>query len=119
MKFLTLYLLSLSSFSHTQIGLSVTKIIDCGAGVVDARPLHELWLKKLKCKVVLSLLRKLEILRRAPSGFDLLIRPLDGGLFKIGAVVVVLSESLSIIFSDDVAQVQAFDRFMEQLMTRK
>jgi hypothetical protein len=44
---------------------------------------------------------------------------LDGGLFKIGAAVVVLSESLSIMFSDDVAQVQAFDRFMEQLMTRK
>lgn len=33
--------------------------------------------------------------------------------------MVVLSEALSIMFSDDVAQVQAFDRIMEQLMTRK
>lgn len=52
-------------------------------------------------------------------GFDSLIRPLDGGPCKIGAAVVVLSEALSIMFSDDVAQVQAFDRIMEQLMTRK
>ncbi|KAL7541642.1 hypothetical protein ACHAXR_011102 [Thalassiosira sp. AJA248-18] len=85
----------------------------------SARSLRELWLKKLECEAVLSLLRKLEILRRAPSGFDSLIRPLDGGPCKIGAAVVVLSEALSIMFSDDVAQVQAFDRIMEQLMTRK
>ena len=62
---------------------------------------------------------KLEVLRRAPSGFDTLIRPLDGGPCKIGAAVVVLSEALSIVFSDDVASVQAFDRIVEQLMTRK
>ena len=31
-----LHLLSLSSFSHTHIGLAVTKMINCGAGVVDA-----------------------------------------------------------------------------------
>jgi hypothetical protein len=61
----------------------------------------------------------LEIIRRAPGGFDSLIRPLDGGPCRIGAAVVVLSEALSIMFSDDVAQVQAFDRIMEQLMTRK
>lgn len=85
----------------------------------SARSLRELWLKKLECEAVLSLLRKLEILRRAPSGFDSLIRPLDGGPCKIGAAVVVLSEGLSIMFSDDVAQVQAFDKIMEQLMTRK
>ena len=32
---------------------------------------------------------------------------------------MVLSEALSIMFSDDVAMVQAFDRIVEQLMTRK
>ena len=85
----------------------------------SARSLRELWLKKLECEAVLSLLGKLEILRRAPSGFDTLIRPLDGGPCKIGAAVVVLSEALSIVFSDDVASVQAFDRIVEQLMTRK
>ena len=85
----------------------------------SARSLRELWLKKLECEAVLSLLRKLEIIRRAPSGFDMLIRPLDGGPCKIGAAVVVLSEALSIMFSDDVAMVQAFDRIVEQLMTRK
>lgn len=61
----------------------------------------------------------MEIIRRAPSGFDALIRPLDGGPCKIGAAVVVLTESLAIMFSDDVAMVQAFDRIVEQLMTRK
>ena len=61
----------------------------------------------------------MEIIRRAPSGFDTLIRPLDGGPCKIGAAVLVLSEALSIMFSDDVAMVQAFDRIVEQLMTRK
>lgn len=85
----------------------------------SARSLRELWLKKLECEAVLSLIRKSEILRRAPLGFDSLIRPVDGGPCKIGAAVVVLSEALSIMFSDDVAQVQAFDRIMEQLMTRK
>eukprot|EP00984_Skeletonema_dohrnii_P016431 scaffold7310_cov154-Skeletonema_dohrnii-CCMP3373.AAC.7 len=85
----------------------------------SARSLRELWLKKLECEAVLSLLRKLEIIRRAPGGFDSLIRPVDGGPCRIGAAVVVLSEALSIMFSDDVAQVQAFDRIMEQLMTRK
>ena len=85
----------------------------------SARSLRELWLKKLECEAVLSLLRKSEILRRAPLGFDSLIRPLDGGPCKIGAATMVLSEALSIMFSDDVAQVQAFDKIMEQLMTRK
>lgn len=85
----------------------------------SARSLRELWLKKLECEAVLSLLGKLEILRRAPCGFDSLIRPLDGGPCKIGAAVVVLSEALSIVFSDDVSSVQAFDRIVEQLMTRK
>jgi hypothetical protein len=46
-------------------------------------------------------------------------RNVDGGPCKIGAAVVVLSEALSIMFSDDVAMVQAFDLIVEQLMTRK
>lgn len=58
-------------------------------------------------------------MRRAPTGFDTLIRPLDGGPCKIGAAVVVLSQALNFMFSDDVAQVQAFDKILEQLMTRK
>ena len=85
----------------------------------SARSLRELWLKKLECEAVLSLLRKTETLRRAPSGFDALVRPADGGPCRLGAAVVVLAEALDIMFSDDVAQVQAFDRIMEQLMTRK
>ena len=85
----------------------------------SARSLRELWLKKLECEAVLSLLRKTETLRRAPSGFDALIRPADGGPCRLGSAVVVLAEALDIMFSDDVAQVQAFDRIMEQLMTRK
>ncbi|KAL7480777.1 hypothetical protein ACHAW6_006438 [Cyclotella cf. meneghiniana] len=85
----------------------------------SARSLRELWLKKLECEAILSLLRKLEIIRRAPTGFDALVRPSDGGPCRIAAAVVLLSEALSIMFSDDVAQVQAFDKIMEQLMGRK
>lgn len=85
----------------------------------SARSLRELWLKKLECEAVLSLLRKLEIMRRAPAAFDASVRPPDGGPCRIAAAVVLLSEAISIMFSDDVAQVQAFDKIMEQLMGRK
>lgn len=85
----------------------------------SARSLRELWLKKLECEAILSLLRKLEIIRRAPTSFDALVRPPDGGPCRIAAAVVLLSEAISIMFSDDVAQVQAFDKIMEQLMGRK
>jgi hypothetical protein len=105
-------------FRHNPNNAALQAAAAAQAGA-SARSLRELWLKKLECEAVLSLLRKLEIIRRAPSGFDTLIRPLDGGPCKIGAAVVVLSEALSIMFSDDVAMVQAFDRIVEQLMTRK
>ena len=58
-------------------------------------------------------------MRRAPAAFDASVRPPDGGPCRIAAAVVLLSEAISIMFSDDVAQVQAFDKIMEQLMGRK
>ena len=105
-----------SSTQQLQQAAALNAAAQAGA---SARSLRELWLKKLECEAVLSLLRKLEIIRRAPTGFDALVRPVDGGPCRIGAAVVVLSEALSVMFSDDVAQVQAFDKIMEQLMTRK
>lgn len=83
------------------------------------KSLRELWLKKLECEAVLGLLRKLEIIRRAPMSFDHLVAPRDGGPCRVGAAVVLLSDALQTMFSDDVAQVQALHKIMEQLMTRK
>lgn len=83
------------------------------------KSLRELWLKKLECEAVLGLLRKLEIIRRAPITFDHLVAPRDGGPCRVGAAVVLLSDALQTMFSDDVAQVQALHKIMEQLMTRK
>jgi len=82
--------------------------------------LRELWLKKLECEAVLSLLHKLEKIRRAPMTFDALVQPPSGtGPCRIGAAVTLLSDALQTMFSDDVAQVQALHKIMEQLMTRK
>ena len=83
------------------------------------KSLRELWLKKLEYEAVLSLLRKLEVIRRAPTSFDLLVTPGDGGQCRIGAAVVLLSDALQTMFSDDVAQVRALHKITEQLMTRK
>jgi hypothetical protein len=77
--------------------------------------LRELWLKKLECEATLSLLEKLDIIRAASSRFDALIRP----PCRIGAAVLTISEALKTMFSDDVAQVQALHKIMEQLMLRK
>jgi hypothetical protein len=81
----------------------------------NAMSLRELWLKKLECEAVLSLLNKLDIIRAAPSRFDHLVRP----PCRIGAAVLCLSQALATMFSDDVAQVQALHKIMEQLMIRK
>lgn len=80
-----------------------------------AMSLRELWLKKLECEATLCLLEKLDVIRAAPAKFDMLLRP----PMRIGAAVLTLSEALSIMFSDDVAQVQALHKIMEQLMLRK
>jgi hypothetical protein len=80
-----------------------------------AMSLRELWLKKLECEATLSLLEKLDIIRAASARFDALIRP----PCRIGAAVLTISEALKTMFSDDVAQVQALHKIMEQLMLRK
>jgi len=67
----------------------------------NAMSLRELWLKKLECESVLSLLNKLDVIRAAPSRFDYLIQP----PCRIGAAVLLLSQALATMFSDDVAQV--------------
>jgi hypothetical protein len=81
-----------------------------------AMSLRELWLKKLECEAVLGLLERLDIIRAAPSQFDQLVQP---PLCRIGAAVLTLSRALSTMFSDDIAQVQALHKIMEQLLLRK
>ena len=80
--------------------------------------LRELWLKKLESEAVLTLLSKLEIIREAPTAFDSLIMPRSGQC-RIGAAVTLLSNAINTMFSDDVAQIQALTKIMDQLMTRK
>jgi len=82
-----------------------------------AMSLRELWLKKLECEATLALLDKLDVIRAAPARFDLYIRPQPQ--CRIGAAVLTLTEALQTMFSDDVAQVQALHKIMEQLMLRK
>lgn len=80
-----------------------------------AMSLRELWLKKLECEATLSLLAKLDIIRAAPGRFDQYLRV----PCRIGAAILTLTEALQTMFSDDVAQVQALHKIMEQLMLRK
>lgn len=84
------------------------------AGTNTAMSLRELWLKKLECEAVLGLLGRLDIIRAAPSKFDTLIRQ-----SRIGGAVQVVTSALQTMFSDDVAQVQALHKIMEQLLLRK
>jgi hypothetical protein len=93
------------------------------AATTTARPqnaaamsLRELWLKKLECEATLALLDRLDVIRAAPSQFDHLIQP---PLCRIGAGVLTLTRALQTMFSDDIAQVQALHKIMEQLMLRK
>jgi len=83
---------------------------------LGGKSLRELWLKKLECEAVLNLLSKLEIIREAPGAFDALVLTQP---CRIGAAVVLLSEALNTMFQDDVAQIQALHKIMEQLMSRK
>jgi hypothetical protein len=81
-----------------------------------AMSLRELWLKKLECEATLALLDRLDIIRAAPGRFDaLLAKP----PCRIGAAVLILSQALATMFSEDVAQVQALHKIMEQLLLRK
>ena len=80
----------------------------------SAMSLRELWLKKLECEAVLSLLEKLDRIRGAPLEFDRLTAH-----HRIGAAVIGLAQALDTMFSTDVAQVQALHKIMEQLMIRK
>ena len=81
-----------------------------------AMSLRELWLKKLECEATLALLDRLDVIRAAPSQFDHLVQP---PLCRIGAAVLTLTRALQTMFSDDIAQVQALHKIMEQLMLRK
>ncbi len=78
--------------------------------------LRELWLKKLECESVLALLDRLDIIRAAPAKFDQFISQQP---CRIGAAVLQISRALKTMFSDDVAQVQALHKIMEQLLLRK
>jgi len=89
-----------------------------GLGGAGNYSLRELWLKKLESEAVLTLLSKLEIIREAPTAFDSLIMP-HGGQCRIGAAVTLLSNAIHTMFSDDVSQIQALTKIMDQLMTRK
>lgn len=84
-----------------------------------AMSLRELWLKKLECEAVLSLLSKLEVIRSAPAEFDALVHSRTGGPCRIGAAVVLLSNALNIMFSDDVAQVQALHQILKEITSRQ
>jgi hypothetical protein len=81
-----------------------------------AMSLRELWLKKLECEAVLTLLDRLDVIRDAPSQFDYYISTPP---CRIGAATVTLTRALSAMFSDDIAQVQALHKIMEQLLLRK
>lgn len=78
----------------------------------NAMSLRELWLKKLECESILSLLNKLDIIRAAPSRFDYLIQP----PCRIGAAVLCLSQALATMFSDDVAQVRRSEDEAEKVL---
>lgn len=91
---------------------------EAGAGG-GTTTLRELWLKKLECEAVLTLLSKLEIIREAPTAFDSLVMPPYGGPCRIGAAVTLLSTAITLMFSDDIAGIQALTKIMDQLMTRK
>ena len=83
---------------------------------IGGKSLRELWLKKLECEAVLSLLQKLEVVRRTPGAFDVLVHSQP---CRIGAAVVILSDAIDTMFNGDVSQIQAMNKITEQLMGRK
>lgn len=83
---------------------------------LGGKSLRELWLKKLECEAVLSLLQKLEVIRETPGAFDALVHSQP---CRIGAAVVLLSDAIDTMFKKDVTQIQALHKITEQLMSRK
>jgi len=81
-----------------------------------AMSLRELWLQKLECEAKLSLLGKLDIIRAAPARFDQYVSQTP---CRIGAAVHLVATALQTMFLDNVSQVQALHKIMEQLMIRK
>jgi len=105
-----------------KVSLGTTALTNSGNPTTDNSQHHslrELWLKKLECEAVLSLLNKLKILREAPSSFDQLIQPKTGYPCRIYAAVMLLRNAIDTMFNDDVAQIQALTKLSEQLMQRK
>lgn len=84
------------------------------ATAASAMSLRELWLSKLQCEATLTLLSQLDKIRKAPQLFDTLVQQ-----HRLGGAVVQLSQALETMFREDVAQVQALHKIMEQLMNRK
>jgi hypothetical protein len=84
-----------------------------------AMSLRELWLKKLECEAVLSLLEKMEVVRAAPAEFDAYIRPRSGGPCRIGAAVVTLSHAFDIAFNSNVTYVPALQNISQEITNRK
>jgi hypothetical protein len=84
-----------------------------------AMSLRELWLKKLECESVMTLLEKMEILRASPTQFDMCIRPRNGGACRIGAAVLTLSSALAIAFEHSVSHVAALHSITKQLLERQ
>ncbi len=80
------------------------------------KSLRELWLKKLECEAVLSLLQKLDVIRQTPGAFDALIYSQP---CRVGAAVVLLSDAIDTMFKKDVTQIRALHKITEQLMSRK
>ncbi|KAL3929330.1 MAG: hypothetical protein SGARI_004780, partial [Bacillariaceae sp.] len=91
-----------------------TQAAAAAAAASSAMSLRELWLKKLECEAVLSLLEKLDTIRAAPLQFDTYLNQ-----HRIGAAVLCVAQGLDTMFSSDVSQVQALHKIMEQLMMRK
>ncbi|GMH88820.1 hypothetical protein TL16_g11273 [Triparma laevis f. inornata] len=76
--------------------------------------LRELYDKKKECNAVLLILEKLSMLREAPRRYDTLIQS-----HRLHAALSHLSTSLTMLFSEDVASVQALSKVGEDLMMRK
>lgn len=81
-----------------------------------AKSLRDLWLKKLECEAVLSLLRKIEIIREAPIRFDQLVPPVARHC-RIGAATVLLADATDTLFLT--SGVEALAKVSSQFMMRK
>jgi hypothetical protein len=81
-----------------------------------AMSLRELWLKKLECEAILSLLEKMNVVRHSPAEFDALVQR---GKCRIGAAVNVLSEAFEIAFDSEVTYVAALQTISQQITNRK